>query len=222
MRGGQLIKTIIFDMDGVLINSEPISRKVEKQLYKKYNIPYNKELIESLIGKRIENYWESIFNYYGIEPIAVDRIAKEHEEKYLALKSEVKLMNHVEQWLQQLKNEGYKIFIASSSHVKIIEEMIKKFAIEEYIDGYVGGNLVKRGKPNPDIFEKALEISEMKPDECIVFEDSANGIQAATAAGIKCIGFNNKNLHNQDHSKALMTITEFSDDNYKKIRRLYL
>jgi HAD superfamily hydrolase (TIGR01509 family) len=222
MRGGQLIKTIIFDMDGVLINSEPVSRKVEKKLYDKYNIPYNEELIESLVGKRIENYWESIFNYYGIEPIAVNRIAKEHEKKYLALKDEVKLMDHVEKWLKQFKNEGFKVYIASSSHVKIIEKMIKKFVIEEYIDGYVGGKLVKSGKPNPDIFEKVLEMSEMKANECIVFEDSANGIEAATSAGIKCIGFNNKNQHSQDHSKALFTITEFTDENYKKIRRLYL
>lgn len=217
-----MIKTIIFDMDGVLINSEPVSRKVEKELYDKYNVPYNEKLIESLVGKRIENYWESVFDYYGIEPIAVKRIAKEHEKKYLALNDEVKLMAHVEKWLKQFNREGYKVYIASSSHVKIIEKMIKKFSIEEYIDGYVGGNLVKRGKPNPDIFEKVLEMSEMKANECIVFEDSANGIEAAISAGIQCIGFNNKNQHNQDHSKALLTITEFSDDNYKKIRRLYL
>jgi len=112
--------------------------------------------------------------------------------------------------------------IAIKSIVKIIEEMIKKFAIEKYIDGYVGGNLVKRGKPNPDIFEKALEISGMKGNECIVFEDSANGIQAAISAGIKCIGFNNKNQHSQDQSKALLTITEFTEENYERIRRLYL
>ncbi|HKL41290.1 MAG TPA: HAD family phosphatase [Clostridia bacterium] len=217
-----MIKTIIFDMDGVLINSEPISRKVEKKLYDKYNIPYNETLIESLVGKRIKNYWESIFDYYGIEPIAVDRIAKEHEKMYLALKDEVKLMDQVEKWLNRFKKEGYKIYIASSSHVKIIEEMIQKFGLEESIDGYVGGNLVKRGKPNPDIFEKALEISGMKGNECIVFEDSANGIQAAISAGIKCIGFNNKNQHSQDQSKALLTITEFTEENYERIRRLYL
>ncbi len=217
-----MVKTIIFDMDGVLINSEPISRKVEKKLYDKYNIPYNEVLVESLVGKRIENYWESIFDYYGIEPIAVHRIAKEHESMYLALKEEVKLMNNVKNWLEKFKLAGYKIYIASSSHTEIIEKMIKKFNIGKYIDGYVGGNLVKKGKPNPDIFEKALEISGMKANECIVFEDSANGIQAATAAGIKCIGFNNKNQHNQDHSKALLTITEFTEENYMKIGRLYL
>lgn len=217
-----MIKTIIFDMDGVLINSEPISRKVEKKLYDKYNIPFNQGLVESLVGKRIENYWESIFNYYGIEPIAIKRIAKEHESMYLALKDEVMLMDNVEKWLNKYKNSGYQIYIASSSHVKIIEEMIEKFNIKNYIDGYVGGNLVKRGKPNPDIFEKALEISQSEANECIVFEDSANGIKAANNAGIKCIGYNNKNKHNQDHSGALLTITEFTDENFEKIRRLYL
>lgn len=217
-----MVKTIIFDMDGVLINSEPISRKVEKKLYDRYNIPYNESLVQSLVGKRIENYWESVFDYYDVKPVAIKRIAKEHESMYLALKEEVKLMDHVESFLARFKSSGYKVYIASSSHVKIIEEMIKNFGIEKYIDGYVGGNLVKRSKPNPDIFEKALDMSQSKANECLVFEDSTNGIKAAKAAGIKCIGYNNKNQQNQDHSEALLTITEFTDENYEKIRRLYL
>ena len=96
-------------MDGVLINSEPISRKVEKKLYEKYSIPYDESFIQSLVGKRIESYWESIFQHYGISPTSIKSIAKEHELGYLDLIEEVKLMKGVEEWLKRFKTYGLKI-----------------------------------------------------------------------------------------------------------------
>ena len=95
------------------------------------------------------------------------------------------------------------------------------FNLEKFFETKISGDEVNNGKPAPDIFLYAVKIIGAEPEECIVIEDSKNGVEAAKSAGIKCIGFENPNSGKQDLSSADMVINSFSEINYQKLRQIY-
>ena len=115
--------------------------------------------------------------------------------------------------IKDLYIKGIKVALASSSPRNHIEAIIKKFNLTDYFHAMVCGEDVKEGKPSPDIFLHTAKIINTLPKECIVIEDSYNGVLSAKAANMKCIGFRNLNSGNQDLSKADMIVTSLKDIN---------
>jgi len=216
-----MIETVIFDMDGVIINSEPVYQMAEKELFKKYSIPYEREILERFMGKTIKSFWENVLEYYKISNLKIEEIAEEHEIGFLEKIDHIKLIDGVTIWMKKFKNEGKRIYIASSSKVNIIEKMIKRFSIEEYINGYIGGDMIEKSKPDPEIFLKAAELSKSKPSNCLVIEDSDNGIKGAKEAGMKCIGYLDKKISNQSHKEADFSVNVFTEETFKLINEKY-
>ena len=120
-------------------------------------------------------------------------------------------------WAKQSK---FQVAIATSSDRAILNFVIHKFELGDFIDFGVSGNEVTKGKPNPEIFLKACHHFNATPAHCIVIEDSGHGIKAASSAGMHSIGYLSRNTHGQDFSKADHVVSSF-DSEFKKIVSSY-
>ena len=128
---------------------------------------------------------------------------------------------YVRELIKDLHANGLKLIIASSSKASVIEEIISGLKLKEYFNGYVSGEMVARPKPAPDIFLAAANKLCVAPSECIVIEDSYNGLMAAKAAEMACIGFYNPNSGNQDLSCADYIVEGFDEVDYAFVKQVY-
>ncbi|WP_432408108.1 HAD family hydrolase [Wukongibacter sp. M2B1] len=219
-----MIKAVIFDMDGVIVDSEPTYMDIDMLIFKELNIDIDKEEKKTFIGKNSFDMWTEICDKYGLEnKYTVKELIKYQRKMYLEnLKSSEKLniMNGVIAWMKYFSDNDIKMVIASSSPKEIIEFVIERFELGDHIEAYVDGDSVRKGKPDPEIFLKAVDELGLKSEECIVIEDSCNGVRAAKAAGIKCIGFKNESSYNQDLSAADFIIASYNDESLDKVINL--
>ena len=176
-------KAVIFDMDGVIFDSERAVYNGWKELSEKYgfenlDIPYMK-----CIGVNAASSRQIFLDYYG-EDFPYDKYkdeqSKNYHEKYDGGK--LPLKKGVRELLQNLKINNYKVAIASSTRTALVVRQIEEAGLAQYFDVIVGGDMVSRSKPEPDIFLRACDELDCEPGEAYVIEDSYNGVRAAFAA----------------------------------------
>lgn len=199
-----MITTVIFDMDGVLFNSEPIHYKVWKQLFAEEGLEIDFEHYKGCIGSTVKRLFELMLEGYGRDFFNDTSLPNRfHEAKGKYLKENgIPIIPGVKELLTALKEKGYRLAIASSSPQAYIELCTKKTGIFEYFDVLFSAERVARPKPAPDVFLAAARQMNVSPEECLVVEDSENGSRAAKAAGMYCMGFYNPDSGNQDLSAA--------------------
>lgn len=212
---------IIFDMDGVLVDSEPIHMEILNEVLEKLNVTISQEYYFSLVGMGGLLIWEKLKKDYNLND-SPDDLFKSHKEYFFNVieTKELPPVNGVKKLLDQLRKEDYFISLGSSSPIKLINHSINKIGIENYFDHLVSSEHVKKGKPFPDIFLKIAEMYTIEPENFTVIEDSHNGVLAAKAAGMKCIGYKNPNSGNQDLSKADLIIDNFNELSSEVIKSL--
>lgn len=183
-----MIKAVIFDLDGLLIDSEVISYKIYKEFLGEFGYDYSlEEYAQNYSGKTERVNVTNLIDRYKL-PLSLERgleIVMKKEASYLS--KGVDLKAGAEKLLAYLKEKGFKIAMASSSKEDRALNILKYHNIINYFDEFVFGHEVKKGKPNPDIFQEACEKLSLKPEECLVLEDSEAGIKAAYSAKIPVI-----------------------------------
>jgi len=183
-----MYKAIIFDLDGLLIDSEVISYKLYQDLIRPYGYSFSiEDYANNYSGKTALGNMQAIIQRFQLS-ITVNQglefIAK-HEKKYF--EKGVALKTGVKELLEYLKKNHYKIVLASSSIKERAMMVLKQHQIELYFDEMVFGTEVKNGKPHPDIFIKACQKAHVNAQEALVLEDSEAGIKAAYLADIPVI-----------------------------------
>lgn len=220
-----MLKAVIFDMDGVIIDSEPIHKEVEKKIFKKFGANISEEEHNSYIGMTSMGMWNEIKVRHNFkQSFSVEELIEMEVKNYIELiqsNRNIKPINGVVELIDELHKNHIKLAIASSAVRKSIETVVDMFALEKYFEIRISGEDIKNGKPAPDIFLMASRHLGVKPKDCIVVEDSKNGVYAAKEAGMKCIGFSNPNSGNQDLSSADMIIRGFTDINYTRLNYLH-
>ncbi|KHD37606.1 phosphatase [Clostridium acetobutylicum] len=209
-----MIKAVIFDMDGVLIDSEPLHLDYAFKLFKELNITMTPNEYSKFIGTTSLYMWSNIKDKYNLENTVESLINKERNGFFEFLSSpntNIKPIDYIPELLGSLKENNFKTAVASSSPMRVIKYIINNFELEKQFNELVTGDYVERSKPNPDIFLYAAKKLEVLPEQCVVIEDSHNGVLAAKNAGMKCIGFKNPNSGNQDLSKADTIIHSFNE-----------
>lgn len=197
------MKAVIFDMDGVIIDSEPIHFEVDMQTMKNFGCSISKEELNKYVGTTNEYMFTDIKNKYKLNKSAEEIINYRCElVKRKVMESDLVPIEGIRDLLKNLKDKNIPAAIASSSPRDFIEVVVSKFGIEDYFSCILSGEEVKNGKPAPDIYIETAKKLGIAPKECIVIEDSKNGVIAAKEAGMKCIGFKNINSGEQDLSKA--------------------
>ncbi|MGV8981328.1 HAD family hydrolase [Clostridium sp.] len=216
-----MLKAVIFDMDGVIIDSEPTHMKLENETYKKLGIEVTEEEHHSFVGATSNYMWEALKNKHKLNQTLEELIEYDRNKYFKHLNSdecEIMLIDGVKELIQELHKNGVKLAIASSSPLDVIDAIAKKFNIQEYFEVFVTGDYVKRSKPEPDIFIFAAEKLGVSVENCVVIEDSHNGVLAAKKAGMKCVGINSDLEGTQDISMADLVINNFKEVNYKMLR----
>jgi HAD superfamily hydrolase (TIGR01509 family) len=208
------MKAVIFDMDGVIIDSEPIHFEVDMQTMKDFGCSISKEELDKYVGTTNEYMFTNIKNKYKLEKSAEEIINYRCElVKRKVIESDLVPIEGIIDLLKNLRAKNIPAAIASSSPRDFIEVVVSKFGIEDYFRCILSGEEVENGKPAPDIYVETAKKLRISPEECVVIEDSKNGVLAAKKAGMKCIGFKNFNSGDQDLSCADLIVNSIVEIN---------
>lgn len=216
-------KVVIFDMDGVVVDTEPTYRKINGEIYKELNVSITLEEQFSFVGNGSKIIWTKIKNKGNLTQSVEElmEMSKSRKYDYLSkIDSKIVPIMGIESLLSMLKANGFIIAMASSSPRKNIEVILNKVKLINYFQYIVSGEDVEKGKPNPDIFLKAAEKFKAEAQDCTVIEDSNNGVVGAKAAGMKCVGFRNLNSGNQNIDKADIILNAFDEEGINRIIEL--
>lgn len=206
-------------MDGVLVNSEPLHHQVCKVQFKNLNISVSDELFATFTGNSNKMIYEKLKNQFGLKEEIEDLISEKNRLFIEAFTNDSThhLIDGVKNLIIGLHRKGMQLIVASSSEMEIIDAIFDRFELNPYFSYKVSGADFPESKPNPAIFLKAVELSGHSKSECIVIEDSTNGIKAAKAAGIYCIAYKAPDVDSQNQTLADAIINNYSELNFKKI-----
>ncbi len=217
-----MIQTVIFDMDGVIVDTEPVHHYAYHQLFKELNLEVSDELYASFTGNSTKNVMEKLKNHFGLSQEINDLITRKRDLFNDAFdhKDDLYLLEGVEQLIKDLYSSGMQLILASSSAKVTIDRVFKRFNLHSYFSHIVSGEDFPQSKPHPAIFEHAVFLATSAKQNCIVIEDSTNGIKASKAAGIFCVAYNSLHSKLQDLTLADVVIQHFNELNSDKVRLL--
>jgi len=186
-------------MDGVLVNSEPVHQRLEKEMYEELGLKLTYEEQQSFVGKSAMDSWTFVIDKYGLKDKPQDLLLRGRRKylKVLLETDEVKLMDGAVELIRRLESE-FHLLLASSATSVTIGEVLRKFRLVETFPIFIGGDMVFNSKPNPEIFLKVAQQAGVQPEACVVVEDAEHGVTAAKKAGMKVIGFQNHHSGTQN------------------------
>lgn len=201
---------IIFDMDGVLIDSESLHyESTIKYLNGELGLAYNEEENREFLGRTDEYMFRVLKDRYDL-PQSVSELIERRRDIYLELLvGNVQLIEGIAELVARLKSAGYKLAVASSSLEKIIEVVVSEGKVQQHFDVIQSGEYLANCKPHPEIFLVTAQKMQLAPESCAVIEDTAVGIQAAKAAGMFAIAYAAPNAEKQDFSEADVVVRSF-------------
>ncbi|WMJ87620.1 GNAT family N-acetyltransferase [Anaerocolumna sp. MB42-C2] len=218
-----MLKAVIFDMDGVLVDSEPQHARAAVLALQSLGYQVTIDYCYGFIGSTTIHMLETMIKDYNISLSSAELYEVYKETLNNLIKTEgYEPIPYTKDLILDLYHNGIKLAIASSSTIKEITAVAEAFGIKEYFTKLISGTTVSHPKPAPDIFLKAAKELGVNPDECIIVEDSYNGVCAANSAGMPVIGFVNEHSGNQDLSSASYLIEGFDEINTKYIKTIYL
>lgn len=184
-----MIRAVIFDMDGLLIDSERLSLSCWRQAFAAEGLPFSEQLIFDCRGTGPQDVENRICNALGLTGARYQALYR----RKMALVQQVLKTEGVSRkvgaltLLQQLKQTGYRVILATSTGREIAQPRLEQLGLFSFFDEALFGGMVRRYKPAPDIFIAAIRLAGCPAEDCLVLEDSPNGIRAAKAAGAKAM-----------------------------------
>ncbi|WP_405296785.1 HAD family hydrolase [Algibacter sp. Ld11] len=214
-----MLKAVIFDMDGVIIDSEPLHHAAYHKMFSDVGANVSNELYESYTGQSTLNVCKQVKDHFNLDetPEALVAIKRKHYEYIFENDKDFDLIDGVLDLIKNYHANGLTLVLASSASMPSIERIFKRFDLNQYFKAKLSGADLKASKPHPEIFVKAAESSGFKASECMVIEDSTNGIKAANDAHIFCVGFDSVHSKNQDYTNANLKIEDFKTITFDKI-----
>ncbi len=184
------MKAVVFDMDGVIIDSEPVHIRLEEEMFGELGLSLSREEHESFMGTSSYEFFESLKKRFRLNENVVDLVADERR-RYLKILSSAPLpiIPGIPELLKRLGESDYRLAVASSAPHEQIDLVMDRSGFADLFDFRVSGDDVENSKPDPAIFRKAASGLRCRPDECWLLEDSTNGITAGRSAGMRTVGF---------------------------------
>ena len=182
-----MIKAVIFDMDGTMLDTEHVKEEGLKYVGESLNVKIDDQTLTQIRGTNNTRLKEILCNKF--EGLNVEKLLETREkyvEKYFE-NNPIEPKKGLLELLEFLKNHDYKMAVASSSNLEVIKKYLKKVGVVDYFDVIIGGDIVTKGKPDPEIYSKCIEQLNLSKEECIGVEDTANGVLSIHRAGMKPI-----------------------------------
>ena len=209
---GNEIKAIIFDMDGVIIDSCNLWKQAEYEVFSSVGVKLSDELCkitENMTTSEVTRFWFGRSPWQGkslaeIEKAVIKRVACLVEE-------EGKAIDGIGELIRELKLKGYKIGLATNSPSALIPVVLEKLALKHYFDAVSSAEHEPEGKPNPSVYRSVIRKLGMKPGNCVAVEDSLSGLLAAKKAGMKTVALTKDNTDFRDRAIIDYTITCYQE-----------
>ncbi|WP_431108937.1 HAD family hydrolase [Winogradskyella poriferorum] len=216
-----MLKAVLFDMDGVIVDTEPLHRKAYHQMFDDVNINVDEDLYASFTGQSTINICKRLVDYFDLNESPEELVSLKRKHYKIFFKNDdLELIDGVLDRIQDYHSNDVKLVVASSASMQGIKQIFERFDLNQYFSAKFSGADLKKSKPHPEIFIKAAESTGFSKSECLVIEDSTNGIKAAHSAGIYCVGFKSPHSSHQDYSLANKIITSFEEISYTKIANI--
>ncbi len=207
------ITCVIFDMDGVIIDSEALHKKAYFETFKSLGLDVSEALYSSLTGSSTINAFEKLISHFDLK-VDANALVLQKRKRYVNFFENdptLKLIDGVEEIIKYLHEKEITMILASSSAMVNINRVFKRFNLDHYFTAKISGADLKASKPHPEIFEKAALLANTPKEHCIVIEDSDNGVQAANDARIFVFGYKNPLVTDQTLDHANHVITNFNE-----------
>lgn len=207
-----MTKAVIFDMDGVLVDSEPFHTAIEKRQFELNNLFLSEEEHGQYMGVASDVMWRDIALRHALALEVEELIEQNKAEsiRFFSALEHIPMMPGLTQVLEELNKREIPLAVASSSFHEVIELILERTGLRAYFLQVVSSKEAGKSKPEPDVFLLAARRLGIDPKDCLVVEDSYNGIQAAKAAGMRCIAFEGPGANVEAQKKADASICDFN------------
>ena len=219
------IKSIIFDMDGVLVDSEPFWQRTEKQIFAELGIELTPDLLQQTRGLRTEEmvqHWKSRF---PLDSVPSEELMKRYDEHMVkVMHTEVQMMDGAEEAIRFFHQKGLPVALASCSTHAHIDAVLDRFGLRDYFDLVVSAADKMQGKPHPEVYLKTASKLGVDPSYCLAIEDSFFGLISAKAARMKVVALPDPSDYEDPRFGAadlrIRSLREINDEFFEKLQKL--
>jgi HAD superfamily hydrolase (TIGR01509 family) len=217
-----MIQTVIFDMDGVIVDTEPVHRYAYYKQFEELNIEVTEAMYTSFTGFSTRNTFQTLKEQFQLTHEVENLIQRKRSifNDAFDTKEDLELLDGVRTLIEDLHQNGIQLILASSASKVTIDRVFTRFGLHDFFTHIVSGEDFPKSKPHPAIFEHAASLSTAPKENCIVIEDSTNGVRAAKAAGIFCVGYVSEHSKDQHLDEADLVINHFKELTAEVIRTL--
>lgn len=217
-----MLKAVLFDMDGVIVDTEPLHRKAYFKMFEEIGINVSEALYTSFTGQSTLEICQTLVDTFALAqtPQTLVAVKRKHFKYLFENDTSLQLLPGVLDLIKDYHQNGITLVLASSASIDNIKRIFTRFNLDPYFVAKLSGADLAKSKPHPEIFLKAAEAAGQPTTNCMVIEDSTNGIKAAKAAGIYCVAYNSKHSHDQDYSLADLVVGNFKELVFEKVGEL--
>lgn len=218
----RMLKAVLFDMDGVIVDTEPLHHKAYKMMFDEVGIKVSTSMYRAFTGQSTKEICVFLCKHFQLSqsPESLVQIKRTNFTHLFFEDDTLELLEGVEDLIKDYFNNGLTLVVASSASMFTINNVMERFQLNRYFKDKLSGADLKASKPHPEIFIKAAEAAGYHPSECIVIEDSTNGIIAAKEANIYCIAYQSEHSEDQDYACADQLISDYASIKFASIKTI--
>ncbi len=218
------LKAVLFDMDGVIVDTEPLHHKAYHKMFQDRNLDVTDAMYHAFTGQSTLKVCQQLCAHFQLDTNPQELVLHKRSvfQELFTKDPDLALISGVKDRIEEYYENGLTLVLASSASMGTINAVFERFYLNRYFKAKLSGADLKASKPHPEIFIKAAQAAEKEKENCVVIEDSTNGILAAKAANIRCVGYDSVHSKEQNYDLADKVISHFDEIAYPNLKQWFL